>query len=212
VDEPRNVLSDVSAELGEVHHKLVYQPRGNGRIPLTPSPVRSSAILSRGHPDRSRERRAVAASSLSRRTPDSVEGRQSATGRTWGDASSDDATSSRQLVHGGHHRRRCGLRGRARHRHGDPTTVPADRPGAPPRVPIERLGEWGGTDYAVSGISCRELNDLVLKGFAPAGDTTTGRALMFDGWVCFQDQIGGRYSPVLTVCADGARCFRFLFH
>jgi hypothetical protein len=78
--------------------------------------------------------------------------------------------------------------------------------------PPSAWAKGGGTDYAVSGISCREVNALVLRDFAPATTTRTGRALMFDGWVCFQQQTGGRYSPVLNVCADGRRRFRFLFH
>jgi hypothetical protein len=93
-------------------------------------------------------------------------------------------------------------------RQAPPPTARAQLHSCPPSA----WAKGGGTAYAVSGITCREVNALMLGGFAPARTTRTGRGLMFDRWVCFQQQTAGRYSSVLSVCADGQRKFRVLFH
>ena len=80
------------------------------------------------------------------------------------------------------------------------------------QCPPSAWARGGGTDYARVGMSCHDVNEFVLHDFASAGATTEGRALAFGGWVCFQRQTAGRYSPVLNVCADGRRKLRFLFH
>ncbi len=77
--------------------------------------------------------------------------------------------------------------------------------------PSSAWANGGGTDYAVSGISCDEIGTLVRRDFAPATSTRRGDALMFGGWECFLQQTAGRHSPVLNVCADGRRKARFLF-
>lgn len=79
------------------------------------------------------------------------------------------------------------------------------------KCPPSAWARGGGTDYAAAGMTCTQVNEFVLGSYRRAtGDQ--GRALMFNGWVCFQRSTGGRYSPVLNVCADGKRKLRFLFH
>ncbi len=93
------------------------------------------------------------------------------------------------------------------------TSAQADR--AKPRAlracPARAWAQGGGSDYAVSGMSCHEANQFIRTGMTyQPGVHQEGRALRFHDWVCFQRATGPRNSGTLNICANGKSRLRFL--
>jgi hypothetical protein len=97
-------------------------------------------------------------------------------------------------------------------RHEQRTSAPVGAASRPMRAcPPSSWARGGGTDYAVSGISCRDVNLFVRKGRTWQPGAQEGRALRFGDWICFQRSLG-RHGPVLNICANGQSRMRFLMH